>query len=461
MNTTTVSAENSLFTQCLTVAITAINKTYWGFWIFLCSVLITLVFLISADDPNGGEVAAYIFLYSMFGLLGFCAIGANMVEMSKKMRQPLSPDYPKNFWCSALVLLAAYAFFTFVFFAQFGVALLFHALVFSSFTATTGLFITNGMSWLRSTSIFGGLVLLLLLIDAYFDNVSDEVFIAFYSNIFLWVNLLMVVATVLFSQRWRAALTNRETSVFMLQFQHLAGGILKYIDIRNPQQSKNVKTGYVLNPGFMKIHSFRSRPVWWWMKFALIDPGTLRATLFWFAVMVYFGGISSELSLIFLQVMGIVLMIGIPAEFLSKRPLELRRLYLQLPNLSRTEFLVKVGTYHCVMGLVVVLGAGMLIVFAEFIVRTGLVIQCLALGIIGYALVTSALLTLNLLRININPILRAVLSVPICAFCVLIYIAIAAEYLTISQWILVTATIAAYLLMLCCFRIWSKADIEL
>jgi hypothetical protein len=197
------------------------------------------------------------------------------------------------------------------------------------------------------------------------------------------------------------------------------------------------------------------------MSFALVDPGTLRATLFWFAVVVFFAGFSSEFSVFFLQVMGLLLMISIPTEVFGRRAREIRRLYLQFPKLSRSQFLMQVGWFHCAIGVVAILIGGLLILSAELLVETGLVVESLALGLLGYSLITATFLLFNMLRLELNVFFRGVITVSICMFCVATYVLLRIEVFFLGQWLLVFAGIAGYLLMLLSFYLWSRADIEL
>jgi hypothetical protein len=251
MNTSVTPISNTLFRQAVTVAFAAINKSYWGFWLFLCLAPLALIYLISVSISNSNVQTAAIFLYSMFGLLGFCALGSNMNEMAGKMRQVLVPSFPSNFWYSALVLLSIYICATSVLFFSFGNEELFTAIATAMIAAAGGLFMTNGLVWLRSILVVGGAILIGMLIDYYFENVRNDVFLLLYGNVSYLVNSLLIALSLFFLVRWRAALTNKDVPVLLVRLRPVIAWFHQFIDIRDPRQTKNVKTGYLFKPGFM------------------------------------------------------------------------------------------------------------------------------------------------------------------------------------------------------------------
>ena len=92
---------------------------------------------------------------------------------------------------------------------------------------------------------------------------------------------------------------------------------------------------------------------------------------------------------------------------------------------------------------------------------SGLLVEILALGVIGYSLITSFLLLFILVKIELNMFFRGAIACVICLFCVSIYVSLRAEFIVLSHLSLVFAGGTGYLLMLLSFKRWSRAEIDL
>ena len=441
----------------LSIVRAALTKSWWGFGL----VFLTLPLVIRLLTSNGQElqVAALIFIYSGLGHIAFCLFGSNMTDMAVKMGQQLTPEYPTNFIWAGVFLLAMYLLVTMVLFSRFDMLMLVSAIATALFTASIGLFITNGIIGLRLLLTTSALIGVLLIIDYLFDNISNDAFLYVYGQVYFWVNFLLILLSGIALYRWQLYFNRQAPG--QTRAVHWLNVVRSFIDVRNPKQVKGVKTGYLLAPGFLEMGSLARRPLWWWFRFGVIDPGTLRAHLFWYCmlpVLVSFGG---EISLTFLQLLAIVMMVIFAPGLLDTGRTAMRRLYLQSPGLSRQQFLKELSKFYCVAGLFLMLAGLLLMLIGKLFGNNDLTMESLALGVIGFAANTLCLLRAEIANFKVRNWQRGVLTSLICAVGILLNLYLRFDVIQISQWLLAAVALVAYLSMWEMFGLWSRSDIEI
>ena len=441
----------------LSIVRAALTKSWWGF----AMVVLTLPLVIRILTFNGQEiqVAALIFIYSGLGHIAFCLFGSNMTDMAVKMGQQLTPEYPANFISAGVLLLAMYLLGTIALFSRFELIMLVSAVATALFAASIGLFITNGITGLRLLLTTAALIGVLLIIDYLFNNISNSAFLYVYGQVYFWVNFLLVLLSGIALYRWQLVF-NSQAHVQTRSLRWL-NVVRSYLDVRNAKQVKGVRTGYLMAPGFLKIAALEHRPLWWWFRFGVIDPGALRAHLFWYCMLPVFVGFGGEISLTFLQLIAIVMMVIFAPGLLDTGRTAMRRLYFQSPGLSRQQFLKELSKFYCVAGMFLMLAGLLLMLIGKLFGDNDLTMESLSLGVIGFTGITMCLLQAQIANVRVKVWQRGVLIFLICVVGILFYLYLRFDVIQVSQWWLAAAALIAYLCMWNMFIRWSRSDIEI
>ena len=391
----------------------------------------------------------------LIGAIWFALLGSNLNVMSKSMNQSLTPDYPGNYIAAAYTMLGSYVTVTALLMAAVNIDWIVPTVVATVFFASASLFVTNHNWWIHTIFLILMFSFLIFIEDGV--DLWNQIDASTYLLMLLLMLLLSGLALGYWQQGLLAVKVQRESMTPFTGKSHAT------VDNRVAQVNRRFNTGYLGSPAFMRVSRLSQRPNWWWLRFGLSDPWRTSANIYTFIIMTVFW-VSMEPE--FLQTgMGIFLIVL--ANIISQESLGqqgTRRLYLQMPALSKSRFLMEIGKLHCLKGIAVMLVFSIVLAVSGAVVASGgMAFEILALCAIAYALSSIGFISISMYVPGIDLAMLRWRFVSVffgfpAVVCLLLDVL---EVVILDHRILAVTALALYALMYQRFRAWSRADIDL
>lgn len=378
--------------------------------------------------------------------------------MSQKMGQKLSPHYPLNFIGAGFIVIGIFVASTALFFIRFGFEVTAAAVITSALAAVIGLYCTNGNSWSRGLIVFGSVLVVGNLIDHFFENIRSDAFEVVYHQARYWINALFLLLAVTAFYRWQLRFNSSMTANPVMH--PWLDRLTNVIDLRANSRTGTGKTGYLMTPKFIAERSVASKPTWWWLQFGVVDPAVVRTAYIWVLIIPIWMLFGAESIAPAAQFFMIVAMVVSAEQLYQFRRTQLRRLYLQSPGLSRAQFMFESGKLHCLRCLKRMALALMVLAVCKILWTAEIFMNTATIGVIGFSLLTSSTLVLNMLQIKINLFIEAMQGISAMTVSAWLYWWLYQGYIE-QEWLLVAGGFLAFFGMVGLFKLWSRSDIAM